>query len=493
MKKKPFDFTKSLLFRYRFYIGQSIFIIVFLSLLALTYFNSVHLLSTGEMASAVNSHRLSFWGFFNGDFVDMPYRLLQNLSIRFFGLSAFAIKLPSIVLGIISAIITALLINRWHTTNVSIITSILIVPTVFFLSVVNAGTPAVMLILYPALLLWLGSKIVAKQALPSPFAYFMFAGVLGLAFYTPYLPYIALICATSLFNPRIRMHIKSFSKLKLSLVVATFMLVIIPIIINIFTAGHSVLRLFVPEDLSIATLWANFSEAIASLTRFSSAGSWPIFTPALGLAIAAIAIVGLIIIIPNRQTTRYQTVIAFFVLFAVASALDPAYVVLAFIPIAILVAAGVKFILDEWYGLFPTNPYARLFGGAFVVMFSTVIVVSNVYFCMYAVHHITSIANSYDSTLDSLVERLEDNDTIYTSQNQYEFYNLLALTHNVHITTELQQDPSQIPSRLISIGEPTRRLDNMQLSEIVTSPRYQDGDLFYIYDTINKVEENNEE
>lgn len=492
MKKKPFDFTKSFLFRYRFYIGQSVFIIIFLALLALTYFNSVHLLSNSEMASAVNSDRLSFAGFLNGDFADMPYRLLQSLSIKFFGLSAFAIKLPSIVLGILAAILTALLINRWHTTNVSIITSALIVPTVFFLSVVNAGTPAIMLILYPALLLWLGSKIIAKQALPSPFAYFIFAGVLGLAFYTPYLPYIALICAMSLFNPRVRMHIKSFSKLKLSLVVATFLLVIIPIIINIFTASQSVLRLFIPEDITINTLWANFSEALASLTRFSSTGSWPILTPALGLAIAAIAIVGLIIIIPNRQTSRYQTVIAFFVLFAVASAFDPTYVVLAFIPIAVLVAAGVKFILDEWYGLFPNNPYARLFGGAFVVMFSTVIVISNVYFCMYAVHHITSIANSYDSTLDSLVEHLEDNDTILTSSKDYDFYHLLTLTNPVRVTTELP-DAAGTPNRIISIGDPARRRDDLQLTEIITSPRYQDGDLFYIYDIIREVEENNEE
>jgi len=472
-------FFHSILFRYRFYIGQATFVLIFCLLLTITYFNAQHLISPAEMTSAVNSTALSLRGMFTGDFVDLPFRLLQTISIRIFGLTAFAIKLPSIIIGVLSGAILAVLINRWHKTNVSIITSIIIVPTAFFLSIATTGSPAIMLIFYPALLLWLGSKVIARGATPSPLDYFLFVITLALACYTPYLLYINIVLIfICIVHPRIRMHIKTFAKIKFILVSSVYILFLSPIIVSIFTNSAPIHHLFFPEGFSIYNSFRNLVDAVTTLTNFSQAGSYPIITPALGLAITVIAIIGFTTIFPKRTTSRYQTIMAFFALALITTALDVNYIVLFFVPIAILVANGIEFILTEWYSLFPENPYARLFGGFLITVFATLIVTSNVYFTTYSVHHAISVAESHTSTLDSLLDYIDDGGaTIITNDETLDFYKILERHHPVSVTSDTE---AALAGTTISIGSPLDRED-VALQNIVTSPRYQNADLFYMY------------
>ena len=82
-------------------IGYVILGIAFVALLLFLPLFAQTGLSQAEIDSATSSYYLGKNGILNGDLVDLPYRVLQKFSIVFFGLSAYAIKLPSIIVGMV--------------------------------------------------------------------------------------------------------------------------------------------------------------------------------------------------------------------------------------------------------------------------------------------------------------------------------------------------------------------------------------------------------
>ena len=188
-KRKLSDYF---LFRHRIGIGYIFLSLAFAVLLFLMPLISPNGLSEAEMQSAVDSNAVSIASIKAGEIVDLPYHALQKASISIFGLSAYSIKLPSILLGIILGIVLILLLNRWFKNNVALISSILTVLATPFLYLVGSGTPLIMLVFWPTLLLWLGSKIqgVTKPRIAYCF-YFIFALILSV--FTPYIAYLVVI------------------------------------------------------------------------------------------------------------------------------------------------------------------------------------------------------------------------------------------------------------------------------------------------------------
>ena len=134
------------------------------------------------MESATSSYYLSFDAPLNGDLVDLPYRILQKISISIFGLTPYAIKLPSILMGLALGLLLILLLNRWFKSNVSLLASCLVVLSTPFLFLAGSGTPLIMLVFWPTFLLWLGSKIQGEKK-PRPVYSFLFAMALFFAIF----------------------------------------------------------------------------------------------------------------------------------------------------------------------------------------------------------------------------------------------------------------------------------------------------------------------
>ena len=97
---KKITISKLFLYRYRFVIGYIVLGFAFAVLLIGLPFVAQKGLSDAEIESATSSYYLGKNGILNGDLVNLPYRVLQKYSIKFFGLSAFTIKLPSIIFGL---------------------------------------------------------------------------------------------------------------------------------------------------------------------------------------------------------------------------------------------------------------------------------------------------------------------------------------------------------------------------------------------------------
>ena len=107
---KKIIISKLFLYRYRFVIGYVLLGIIFLGMLFSLPLIAQTGLSDTEMDSATNSYFLGRNGVLNGDLVDLPYRVLQKYSVMFLGLSAFSVKLPSILVGALLGFLLILLL-----------------------------------------------------------------------------------------------------------------------------------------------------------------------------------------------------------------------------------------------------------------------------------------------------------------------------------------------------------------------------------------------
>lgn len=216
---KKLIISKLFLYRHRFFIGFILLSTFYIGLLFGLPLLSPNGLSIDEMESAAQSYALTPETIMQGDIVELPYRALQKLSITALGLNVYSVKLPSIAIGLVLGCLLILLLNRWFKNNVALLASILAVLSASFLFIAGSGTPLIMLVFWPTLLLWLGSKIQGVTK-PKPLYCFVFAFALLASIFTPHLIYLAIFIVLFAFlHPHLRFTIKTLPTFPLVLTI----------------------------------------------------------------------------------------------------------------------------------------------------------------------------------------------------------------------------------------------------------------------------------
>ena len=113
------------LYRYRFIWGYFVLLLVFFGLLSFLPSIAPGGISSTEMQSVVESQKVTQNFISDGRVIDLPYHALQKACISIFGLSLYTIKLPSIIIAVLTALFLILLLNRWFKSDVAIVSSIL--------------------------------------------------------------------------------------------------------------------------------------------------------------------------------------------------------------------------------------------------------------------------------------------------------------------------------------------------------------------------------
>ena len=217
------------------------------------------------MESATSSYNLTIDSPLNGDLVDLPYRLLQKVSISIFGLTPYAIKLPSVVIGLILGLLLIMLLNRWFKNNVSLLASCLVVLSTPFLFLAGSGTPPIMVVFWPTLLLLLGSKIHGEKR-PQPIYSFFFALALLFAIFTPYMLYFAIFCVLFVFSqPHLRFIVKNLPKLPLSLIIVIILAGVTIFGISIYHHPNTIMELLFAKDFRLGLFFGNIAAGMAPL------------------------------------------------------------------------------------------------------------------------------------------------------------------------------------------------------------------------------------
>lgn len=478
MKKRTI--SKLFLYRHRYIIGYSLLALAFLATLILLPLITPNGLSEAEMQSAITSNSTSINNISAGEVVDLPYHLLQKVSIHFLGLTPYALKLPSIIIGFFLGLILVLLLNRWFKNNVAIIASILTVLSSSFLYLAGSGTPLIMVVFWPTLLLWLGSKIQGVDR-PSPLYCFIFAFALLLSIFTPYMLYLAVfILVYVLIHPHLRFTVKTLPKIPLILVAIIILGGCTLLGIILIKHTPALKELLFMGNFSLDNFFANLSTAFTPFFSWSGVVESTFLAPLVGLASLALAITGLISTAKGFFASR-NSIATYLIIFTVLiSGFDPNCAVLLILPLAILIAHGIRYILEKWYGLFPSNPYARIFALFPISIFLGIMITSDIAHFVFGYRYNPAVADNFTNDLSLISEHLTEDTTLLIPAGtlEYDFYSILEKHHGPKVASSLNNTPDG--TDLASLGKWTEN-PNLSVRRIITSSKSSNSDRIYLY------------
>ena len=475
MKKTPI--SKLFLYRYRFIIGYILLGLAFAGLLFTLPIFAQTGLSAAETESSVISANLGMNSILNGDLVDLPYHILQKISLSIFGLTAYAIKLPSILMGLLLGFLIILLLNRWFKSNVSILASCLIVLSTPFLFLAGSGTPLIMLVFWPTFLLWLGSKIQGEKK-PKPLYCLAFAIALLFAVFTPYMAYFAVFCVIFAFcQPHLRFVIKRLPKIPLILIGIVILTGLTALVVNIANNSDTIMELLFAKDFAIGAFFNNISSGLAPVFSWRTSLESAFLSPLLSLPAFAIVLIGLFSTTKGFFASRNSIASLLLVFTVIITGFNPDAVVFFILPISILIAHGLKYLLEKWYGLFPENPYARISAIFPLTLLFGIMIVPNLLQYIYGYRYNPNIANEFFDDLSIIHENL-NYDTLLATEN-YDFYKLLEKSTNITVIDSL--DAANSADSLAILGKPAESPTNFELSRIITSSKSDNSDIIYLY------------
>ncbi len=472
---KKIIISKLFLYRYRFVIGYIILGAAFVAMLFLLPLYAQHGLSAAEMESATNSYNLKIDAPLNGDLVDLPYKLLQKISILIFGLTPYAIKLPSVLIGLALGLLLILLLNRWFKSNVSLLASILMVLSTPFLFIAGSGTPLIMIVFWPTLLLWLGSKIQGEKR-PKPMYSLLFAIALLFAIFTPYMMYFAVFCVFFVFlQPHLRFIVKSLPKLPLTIVGLLVIAGISALLMNIINQPDTIMELLFAKDFDITKFFPNISNGLTPVFLWSGSLENVFLAPLVSLPMLALALIGLFSTTKGFFASRNSIATLLLIFTLIITGFNPSAVIFLILPFAILVAHGLKYLLEKWYGLFPENPYARI--AALIplsVLFGTILIPSLLQY-VDGYRYNPSVANEFNYDL-SVIRKNLNNEFLLVSEN-YDFYKILEDSTNLTVIDNLEEKTYE----RLAILRGTTDDEKYELNQIITSPMRENSDIIYLY------------
>lgn len=456
-------------------IGYVFLGLVFATLLFLLPLLAQRGLSPEEIDSATSSYYLNKADLIGEGLVDLPYHLIQKLSLVVFGLTPYAIKLPSIIIGLLLGLLLVLLLNRWFKSNVSLLSSCLIILSTPFLFLAGSGTPLIMLVFWPTLLLWLGSKIYGEKRPKSSYC-FLFVLMLLLSIFTPYMIYFAIFCIIFvLIQPHLRFILKNLPRIQLVVIglvlVAGFILLGIGIVHNQMVAKE----LLLSANFHMSDFLSNISRSFVPVFSWYGSVGEIFLSPLISLPTFILALIGLFSTTKGFFASRNSIASLLIVFCIIIAGFNPNTIISLILPFSILIAHGIKYLLEKWYGLFPENPYARISALMPLTVLFAIMIISGLSQYIYGYRYNPNIVDNFSYKLQVIGENLE-NEKLLVFEN-YDFYKILENTTELTIISSLEDSVDKVAI----LGKPVDLPEEYELSRIFTSPMRDNSDIIYLY------------
>ena len=346
-----------------------------------------------------------------------------------------------------------------------------------------------MLVFWPTFLLWLGSKIQGEKA-PNPIFCYVFAIALLLSIYTPHMIYLAgFIIAYAFINPHLRYAIKSLPKLPMFAIGAVFAAGFGIWVINVISSNSVAMSLFLARDFKPSSFLYNISVGFAPFFSWATPIVSVYLSPMIGLPSLVLALTGLFSTRKGFFASR-NAIASYFIVFSVIlSGLDPNSALLIVLPFAILTAHGLRYLLEKWYGLFPENPYARIFAIFPLGILLLLMTLPALNHYAYGYRYTPAVANEFLTDLELVRENIPDGAYFYFPEDNLDsnFYKVYEdRTHNLSVVSELDFIKNSEKKEIATLGKTAISLpDKYTLSRIITSQKSDNSDRIYIYKYVN--------
>lgn len=379
---KPGLFQQLTLYRYRYAVGYSLLVLFGVVMLTWQLQTLGPGLAEHEKASALTSATWQWenWKEAGLNIVNLPYILLQKASISILGLSVLSVRLPSVIIGLITSTLFFVLMRSLHRSHIALASSILFAAGSWYIALGRFGAPLIMVPFIWVLMTYSFVRLIRLD--DPPLAWAALGGLTAaLALYVPYGIY-AIISAgfILLIHPTIRRNIGVITGPQVVLALFLFVPLVAPLGWGLYNHPAQAWNLtgltsHVPSPIDFVK---NISQTLYAIVWHAPAlpGLRLSNVPLLSIGTVALLLAGLYRAVLDWRSMRTQ-----FILFSLLVTLiilgvrpEPSYEPLL-VPLFLLIASGVSVLFSQWYRLFPRNPYARSFGLIPIVILLSFIVV----------------------------------------------------------------------------------------------------------------------
>ena len=484
MKTRVTDFW---LYRWRYLIGYTAIIVAIGIVLVIASLYVPGALRQGEIDAALASGRLSTKSIDPHMVVDLPYHILQRLSFLTFGVTTLSIKLPSIVLGVLTSLGIFLLIRTWFRRNVAVLTTILATTCTQFLFLVQDGTPNIMFSFLTIWTLFAATYVTRKKTFSTLWK--VLTGVLmAAALYTPLGIYLVVaVLTTMFFHPHIRHIVTHFARPRLVIAIALGIVSIVPLVYASTIDPRVALSLLGFPETAIS-MQQNLREVAYSLVGFFVPANGYLLRPVYSLGLMLLMMIGVYKLMTYKYTARSYITLSLGLLMVPLVLLNPVHVS-ALYPLAVLmIALGIATLITDWYKLFPRNPYARVAGLIPLAILVGGIVLSGVMRYMNNYEYNANVLKDYSSDLGLLEDQLgyekatKSTTRLITSPQEEPFYSMVAHYDGRFTISTSQENPA--PVAIVTHQAYRIQKPNGEPTMIVTNRFSKNADRFYIYRSV---------
>lgn len=363
MKSKK-TIQNSLLYRHRYAVA----IFLLITLATFMAFYKFWLVPDGlnniEMSSAVVSYNLFHGDFFESGLTNLPWGVVEWSAFKIFGVSPVTLRLPAIILTLTFVGLATFLLSKLFRPNLAMMGGLLLVSSAFTIAVARSASPVAMAMLLSVVVLIIGYYLINysdRHLLGKFFGLIVVSVLLSYMVAGPYI--VLMLFAASLLHPKVRLLIKRHIRLAIFMLFMYLLLVspiILAVILSVMNQSvfASIREILLIEPLKLS----NLDRFINNYCGFSPAVASGIVVPLVTVVSLIMSVIGLVYnIVKARFSVRFCVICLPIPIIFLLGLINPDIVYLLYLPTVILQVCCLDLITSKWYGLFPNNPYARVF------------------------------------------------------------------------------------------------------------------------------------
>jgi hypothetical protein len=344
-------------------IGLALLIIeLTFRLSSLTY----HHLSSSEVSNDLYAHS---WHNLAANPLNAPLLILERLTHYVSNHSVFWLRLPSVFAAILGAALFYYIIRRWFNRFTAVITTILLTTSAYYLHISRLATSDILYFIAPLAMCAFVTHAARKES-PVRLPLWAVVGLLTIGLYIP--AFIWLLIIVLIIQPKlIRRPWQQSTAIGRG--IALLPLIMLTPLVRALVLHHGLVRAW----LGVGPL----GQPSAILSRFLNVpynlfvhgppqpALWVGKMPIIPFAVSALCLLGAYELVDKR---RRQALLVFslgLVSWLICGIGGIAPLSLLIGPLYILAAAGLRYLSDEWFQVFPRNPFARSVGYAVLSLF----------------------------------------------------------------------------------------------------------------------------
>lgn len=406
------------------------------------------------------------------------------------GVTTLSIKLPSLILGVLSFVGILILLKNWLKENVAVIAALIVITSSQFIFTSQDGTPTIMYVFFSTWLLVFALKV-SRKINQRSFWEFLLMTTLVLSLYTPLSIYIIIALASAtILHPHLRYIVVRLSRKKLLAAGTIGLVLLAPLILAIVTKPDIGLRLLgIPE--SEIDVRNNLTDLSGTFFNFGWPGASDYPRSRYTLPTLLLMLLGVVQLFQTRYTARSYIITSWILLLTPIILINPERTIITFVPLMLLIAAGIDVLLRRWYSLFPRNPYARVAGLVPITILVAGMALVGIERYFYAYRYSPPIASQFTNDLSLLHQELNELDskeiTLLVTKPELSFYQAVA-EHRDGLSVTVSGLSSDVDQTVIATRAAFYEgsAGSIQPSQIITNGKSSDSDRLYLYKSTDK-------